>query len=488
MTPSLLLLACLAAPLAQTFAAVLAPRPPGLRDLLQIVLALAQFAAACLLFDAARGGAAARIVLARPLPQVELAFVIEPLGVLMALVISGLSVLHAVHSAAFLRAVSEPAPARMQAFMALAIFAATALGLSANLLTFFIAYQALTLATFPLVAHGGEKAARDGARVYLGTLLTASIGLLLPAIIWTYALTGQLEFRAEGLFIEPVDPATLNTLLALFVIGVAAIGLPPMHRWLPNAALAPFPAAAMIMGVAVINAGGLGVLKIATYVFGPRLGEAALAGQGLMLLAGVAMCAAALIALSKQDIRERLAYSMMAQSAAVAMAGLIPLPTGTFAAALQIVAQACAATTLAMAAATAYAATGRERAASFEGLGRLMPWTFASFAFAAASLIGMPPFSGAWAKLWLITAAADADFVWAGALAAMAAVITFAHWGPLAANALVGPAPEDPFKRPDGASILLVAPVVIAAVATAALLFLADPLAVFLSTIWRGAQ
>lgn len=483
----ILLMICLGAPLAQAFAAAAAPRPPGLRDTLQIALSLTHFIAACLLFSATRGGAEARLVLARPLPHVELAFALEPLGVLMALVASGLGVLHAFHSAAYLRAVAEPAPARMQAFMALASFAASALALSANLFTFFVAIQALTLATFPLVAHAGDDEARRAARVYLATLLTASIGLLLPAIVWTYAITERLEFSALGVFAQPVDTVTLNALLVLFVLGVAAVGLPPVHRWLPSSALAPFPAVASIQGVAVANAGGIGVLKITTYVFGPRLAEAQIAAQGLMALAGAAMCAAALIALSKQDIRERLAYSMMAQSAAVAMAALIALPTGTFAAALQVVAQACAATTLAMAAATAHAATGRDRAADFAGLGRLMPWTFAAFALAAASLIGMPPFSGAWARLWLITAAADAGYLWAGGLVALAAVLSFAHWGPLASNALVGPAPPpEALKRPDGASILLVAPVIVAAAATAALLFLADPIATFLSAIWRA--
>ncbi|MGE3142348.1 MAG: proton-conducting transporter membrane subunit [Hyphomonadaceae bacterium] len=480
------LLAALGAPLLQACAAFAAPRPPGLRDTLQILLALAQFIAACLLFSVVREGALARVVLARPLPNVDLAFAVEPLGVLFVVLISGLGLAHAFHSAAYLRAVNEPAPARLQAFMALAVFAVTALAFSANLFTFFVAYQALTLATFPLVAHAGDEDAARAARVHLATLLTASIGLLLPAIVWTYALTGQLEFRAGGVFTQPVAPVTLNALLVLFVLGVAAIGLPPLHRWLPGSNAAPYPAATTIQGVALVNGGGLGVLKIATYVFGPRLAEAALAAQALLVLAGVTMCAAALIALSKQDIRERMAYSMMAQSAAVAIGALVALPTGTFAAALQIVAQACAAATLLMAAATAHAATGRTRAADFAGLGRLMPWTFASFALAAASLIGMPPFSGAWARLWLITAAADAGYYWVGGLAVLGAVLTFAHWGPLAAGALVARAPQEAFKRPDGASVLMVAPVVIGAAATLSLLFWADPLANFLSAIWRG--
>jgi hypothetical protein len=51
--------------------------------------------------------------------------------------------------------------------------------------------------------------------------------------------------------------------------------------------------------------------------------------------------------------------------------------------------------------------------ADYAGLGRVMPWTFAGFAIASASMIGMPPFAGAWAKLWLITAAAGSGLVWA---------------------------------------------------------------------------
>jgi multicomponent Na+:H+ antiporter subunit D len=198
------------------------------------------------------------------------------------------------------------------------------------------------------------------------------------------------------------------------------------------------------------------------------------------------MAAAALIALSKQNLRERLAYTMMSQSAAVAVSALIADPVGTFAAALQIVAQSCAATTLVMTAATAFAASGRERAVDYVGLGRAMPWTFAAFAVAAASLIGLPPFAGAWAKLWLIYSAAHAGLAWAGGLIALAAAVMFAVWGPLAAGALGGRAPDNPFRRADGASILMIAPATAAAAITVMLLFFADPIARFLSVVWRG--
>ena len=207
----------------------------------------------------------------------------------------------------------------------------------------------------------------------------------------------------------------------------------------------------------------------------------------LIVVIGVSMCVAALIALSKQDVRDRLAYSCMAQALAVAMGTLLALPAGLFAAALQVVALACAAATLLMAAGTTDAITTRTSVADYPGLGRLMPWTFAGFAIASASMIGLPPFAGAWAKLWLITAAAGSGLIWAAALAAVAAILTFTHLGPLAASALAARAPTDAFKRPDGASLLLAAPVILSAAAALGLLVLADPLAAFLSPIWTPA-
>jgi multicomponent Na+:H+ antiporter subunit D len=166
------------------------------------------------------------------------------------------------------------------------------------------------------------------------------------------------------------------------------------------------------------------------------------------------------------------------------MGGLLALPAGLFAAILQIVATSCAATTLLMVAGTVNVITGRTSVADYGGLGRVMPWTFAGFALACASMIGMPPFAGAWSRLWLITASASSQLVWAGALVGVAAVLTFAHLGPLAANAFADRAPADAFKRPDGASILLVAPVILSAAATLSLLVFANPLASFLSPIW----
>lgn len=484
MSVALALIGVLAAPIVQALLVLALARPPGLRDVVHLGGACVTAAFAVYLGLAVGAGESARIVIARPLPNVDLAFTIEPLGALMAAVIALLGVPHAAFTSGFVRATHQKSPARMMAFLALANAAAMAVCYSANLFSFFVAYQALALASFPLVAHGGADEARRAARVYLATLLGAAIGLFMPAMVWTYALSGALDFQPGGVLAGQVDPVTASVLLAMFVIGVAMAATPPLHRWLPVSSGAPYPALVTIQALALAPAGGVGVLKIAAYVFGPALHDARWAAHGLLALVGVSMCVAALIALSKQDIRERLAYSCMAQSLAVVMGALLALPAGLFAAALQVVALSCASATLLMAAGAVSAATGRDNIVDYPGLGRVMPWTFAGFAIASASMIGMPPFSGAWAKLWLIAAASGAGVPWAAALAGIAAVLTFAHLGPLAAHALAGRAPTDAFKRPDGVPVLLVAPVVLGAAATLWLLIAADPLATFLSPVW----
>jgi multicomponent Na+:H+ antiporter subunit D len=445
------LIGILASPAIHAFAVVLFSRPPGLRDVTSMGFSLLTAVFGVVLLDAAARGEEARIVLARPLPNVDLAFSIEPLGALIAAVVAGLGVLHAVHTAGVVRASHEKAPARLMAFSALSTAATMAVAFSANLFSFFVAYQALILAAFPLVAHRGDEDAARAANRFLATLLGTSVALLLPATVWVYAVAGAPEFQTGGVLAGRVDVISANVLLVLFTFGLAMAATPFVHRWLPAVSEAPDPALVSMFALTVLPAGGLGLVKILAYVFGSALAMASASAIALLALCGAGMCFAALMALSKQDLRERLAYSCMAQALAVAMGALLALPVGIFAAALQIVASSCAAATLTMATGTIAAVTGRRNVVDYVGLGRVMPWTLAGFALASASMIGMPPFSGAWAKLWLIAAAASSGLVWAGALVGLGAVLTFAHLGPLAANAFAGRAPTDAFKRPDGA-------------------------------------
>jgi multicomponent Na+:H+ antiporter subunit D len=431
-------------------------------------------------------GADTRLVLARPLPYVELAFAIEPLSATVGATFSLLGLLHAVYTVGFVRTAGIPAAHRLMATISLAQWATLALSFSANLFTLFAAYQALILISFPLVAHAGEPRDRERAGASLVMLLASAVGLLLPAIVWTYAVAGTLEFEPGGLLSNRVDTLTANLLLALYVMGAAMAAMPPLHRWVSTSDSAVYPALISLQTLAVLPAGCVTVLKVAAFVFGASLNDAVYAGRALITIAGLGMCAAALIALSRQQARERMAYSAIAQALAVVVGALLANPAGLFAAVLQVIAFACAGSTLLMAAGAISAVSGRERFSDYAGLGRVMPWTFAGLAIASASLIGLPPFAGAWARLWLITSAAGAGLIWAAALVSIAAILTFAHLAPAAARALSEPTPENPFKETDGATALLATPVALGALATLCLFFIADPLAAFLSPIWTS--
>ncbi len=284
------------------------------------------------------------------------------------------------------------------AAIALASAAAIAAAYSANLFSFFVVVPGAYARDVPTGCawRRGEGPARGAT--YLATLLVSSVGLFLPAMVWTYAIAGTLEFRPGGMLAGHVDPLTANILLALFVFGLAKIAPPPLHRWLSASSVAPYPALVSIQALAVLPAGGVGLLKISAYVFGAALHQAEIAARLLLILVGATMCVAALIALSSRICASAWLIPRWRNRWRSRWARCWRCRRACSRRTLQIVALACASATLLMAAGSVHAATGRRDAKDYAGLGQLMPWTFAAFALGSASMIGMPPFSGAWAN------------------------------------------------------------------------------------------
>ena len=98
-----------------------------------------------------------------------------------------------------MRSLEEHAQTRYFACFALALSATMGVAFSANLFTLFLFYEALTLATYPLVGHKETAEAKAGARKYVIYLLGAAKVFLVAAIILTYNVAGTLEFRKGGI-------------------------------------------------------------------------------------------------------------------------------------------------------------------------------------------------------------------------------------------------------------------------------------------------
>ena len=181
--------------------------------------------------------------LAEVLPGISIAFTVEPLGMLFAALASSLWIINSIYSIGYMRGNAEKNQTRFYVMFAVSLAATMGIAFAGNLFTLFLFYEALTLATYPLVAHKGDEKTIRSARVYLGLLLATSIGLFLPAIIWTYAAAGTGDFTLGGILAGKVDGPAVGLLLALFIFGIGKAAVMPVHRWLPAAMVAPTPSA-----------------------------------------------------------------------------------------------------------------------------------------------------------------------------------------------------------------------------------------------------
>lgn len=338
-------------------------------------------------------------------PGIEIAFRIEPLGMLFAALASGLWIVNSVYSIGYMRGNKEKNQTRFYIFFALSLAATMGIAFAANLFTLFLFYEALTLSTYPLVSHKGDEATVRSARVYLGILLTTSIGLLLPAIIWTYLAAGGGDFTTGGILAGKIEGPALGLLLALFVFGIGKAAVMPVHRWLPAAMVAPTPVSALLHAVAVVKAGVFSVTKIIVYIFGVEHLFATPSSEWLLYAAAFTIIAASLVALRQQNLKRLLAYSTVAQLSYVVMATAILKPLAEIGASIHMVAHAFGKITLFFAAGAIYVASKKTELPQLAGIGRRMPWTMAAFTIGALSMIGVPP-TGGFVSKWYILAGA----------------------------------------------------------------------------------
>ena len=286
---------------------------PNLRDGVTFVSAIGTFG--CVLFILVSNGGAPTepVTLLSVMPGLELAFSIEPLGLLFALIASGLWCVTHLYAVGYMRGNNEKNHGRFFAAFSFSIAATLAIAFSANMFSLFVFYEVLTLATYPLVAHKGTEEAKRGARTYLGILMGTSIGFLLVAVVWTWYLAGTLDFTVGGILEGRLEGTMVAILLALYAFGIGKAALMPFHRWLPAAMVAPTPVSALLHAVAVVKAGVFTMLKVGVYIFGIDLLASTGASQWLMWLAAFSILAASIVAMTKTNLKARLAYSTVSQ-------------------------------------------------------------------------------------------------------------------------------------------------------------------------------
>ena len=184
MTPEQLILAALGVPLAGALVIGVTGRfSANLREAATLLTSIALIACVWSLLPDVQAGARPGAQLVEVLPGIDIAFRVEPLGMMFAALASGLWLVNSIYSIGYMRGNQEQKQTRFYVMFAVSLAAAMGIAFSANLFTLFLFYEMLTLSTYPLVSHKGDANTVRSARVYLGILISASIGLLLPAII-----------------------------------------------------------------------------------------------------------------------------------------------------------------------------------------------------------------------------------------------------------------------------------------------------------------
>ncbi len=437
-------------------------RHPNLRETWSVLAAVVKFLLVASMAPGVLAGETYEVDLVQLAPGIELGLRVDAAGLLFALSASFLWILTSFYSMGYMRGLSEHKQTRFYAMLATCLSATIGLCFSANVLTFVVFYEILSVATYPLVIHAeSEKAWRIG-RQYLIYAITAGIALVGgTALIQQTA--GTLDFAPGGFLDAGIGTGTLWVIFLCFFIGFGVkAGVMPLHSWLPNAMIAPTPVSALLHAVAVVKAGVFGFVRLVGYIFGPELLGDIGAATVLATFAAVTILLASCIALMKDDLKARLAYSTVGHLSYIVLGVALLVPHALLGAAFHMVTHAAMKITLFFCAGAIYVHTGKKKVSELDGIGRQMPVTLAAFGIGAVGLAGVPLVGGFVSKWYLAAGTVDAGaLVFLGVLL-LSGILNAAYLVPIVTRAFFRSSEAHP--RFNEASLFMVIPISITAV------------------------
>jgi multicomponent Na+:H+ antiporter subunit D len=250
----------------------------------------------------------------------------------------------------------------------------------------------------------------------------------------------------------------------------------PFHRWLPAAMVAPTPVSALLHAVAVVKAGVFTVMKICVYIFGPDLLTETGASVWLMYVAGATILLASLVAMTKDNLKARLAYSTISQLSYIVLGAALANAWGILGGSMHIAMHAMGKITLFFCAGAYYVAAHKTEISDMRGIGWRMPVTTMAFFIGSLSVIGLPPMGGTWSKWFLALGTADADQLILMAVLMISSLLNIAYLMPIPARGFFyKPADANPGPvKIKEAPLLCVLPLSLTAVGCIVLFFFAD--------------
>ncbi len=380
----------------------------------------------------------------------QLRFVLHPdaAGSFFAVLFSVLFLAAAVFATEYLE--HDKTPGEFGAVYVLTLDAMIGLSLAGDLATYYMFFECLTLASFPLILHDLRSQSRAAAKKYLCYSLLGA-ALVLFGLVCGYEFLGTLTFRAGGYAVSG-NPTIALAVAFVTVMGFGCkAGIMPLHDWLPTAhPQAPAPASAILSGC-VTKAGALGIVRVIFFLYGASFLRGTWVQTTLIAIALITVFSGSMLAYKEKILKKRLAYSTVSQVSYALLGIFLFSATGFTGAMLQVLFHASTKVCLFLCAGAIIHHTEKERiyeadgSFAFYGLGKFMPLTMIGYTFASLSLVGLPPFGGFVSKWYLASGSLEAlgTAGWIGAAVLLvSALLTAGYLLSITAKAFF-PAPED---------------------------------------------
>ncbi|QBD87247.1 monovalent cation/H+ antiporter subunit D family protein [Clostridium tetani] len=325
---------------------------------------------------------------------------IDKLGVFFSLLVSILWIFTSFYSMEYMK--HEGKENRFFAFFLVTLGVTLGISFSGNLVTLYLFYEVLTLATFPLVIHSGSKEALKSGRKYLIYSFVGATFVLL-GMIFLFTVTKGLDFYPKGIIRDfKLNKTLISTSYIVMFLGFGVkAALVPFHSWLPKAMVAPTPVSSLLHAVAVVKSGVFALIRITYYVFGGEIVKLIYGRKYLLLFVTISILMGSFLALHQSNLKKRLAYSTISQLGYILLGILILNGNSLVGGLLHLINHAVIKITLFFCVGTIMYTRGKTDIDEIKGIGKEMPYTMWCFTISSISLIGIPPTNGFVSKWYL---------------------------------------------------------------------------------------
>jgi NADH-quinone oxidoreductase subunit L len=342
--------------------------------------------------------------------QVDFAFQVDQLALVMLLVVTGVGSLIHLFSIGYMK--EDPGYARYFAFLNLFVFFMLVLVLGASFPVMFVGWEGVGLCSYLLIGFWYDEAANAtaGRKAFIMNRI-GDFGFMV-AMFMIFWATGSLDFNTVFLHapsaLAPGGRAITAITLLLFLGCTGKSAQIPLYTWLPDAMAGPTPVSALIHAATMVTAGVYLVARCNLLFAMAPVSSAVVAGVGALTA-----LFAATIALKQWDIKRVLAYSTVSQLGYMFVAvgtgaigaGIFHLATHAFFKALLFLGSGSVIFAMHRAYHESHSHDDAQDMRNMGGLARYMPWTAAVMWIATLAIAGIPPFAGFFSKDEILTAA-----------------------------------------------------------------------------------